>query len=234
MSAGEEPWIEFLDDEEQGAAPEGPPAPQAQHRRGPWPLLGALAAAAVLVLAGSRLASSGSPASPSSEAGAEQPAPLTFVTGPTATAVQQGPWIAYGPPPAGGYARCDGGPIANDQCAQARQAAAAQAVAQAVSSSLRMPVVSQSGDYAGALNGRSQLIDRHVEADNGAGTHVIIDVTRNAAAADAINRGPGATVVRVVVESDGYAVSLVAIGPTGRVPSKQQLEALGRDPRLLA
>lgn len=203
-----DPWIEFLDDPEPTPAEPGSPPP----RRGSRALvLAGVAALGLVVLVATRAVQSDS-------------APPQRAQSPAVTeAAQPSPgWVMYVP---------DGRPCADGTLAECDGADVA--IRDAVTEHLRLTVVSQTTDYdAGA-----GIIERHIEADNGRGTHLIVEIQRSGAYSGgrkAISAGPGAAVVTAEVGIGGYTVQLVAIGPKADVPSRAALAALGNDARLLA
>ena len=104
--------------------------------------------------------------------------------------------------------------------------------ADAVTDHLHLTVVAQRTDYGAS----AAIIERHVEADNGRGTHLIVEIQRSGdgGGQQAISAGPGAAIVTAEVWTGGYTIWLAAVGPKADVPSPAALAALGIDPRLLA
>ena len=201
-----DPWIEFLDDPEPTPAEPGPPPP----RRGSRALvLAGIAALGLVVLVATRAVNSDStpPQRAQSLAATE--------------AAQPSPWVMYVP---------DGRPCADGTLAECDGADVA--IRDAVTEHLRLTVVAQTTDY----DADAGIVERHIEADNGRGTHLIVEIHRSGAGGgrQAISAGPGAAVVTAEVGSGGYTVQLVAVGPKADVPSRAALAALGNDPRLLA
>lgn len=207
MSDPEEPWIEFLDEPDPAPAePDRPP----QSSRSAWLSLAGVAAIALVVLIGTRIVHPDS--TPAQRA---QPAAVT-------SAQPTSGWVRYVPDARqcadGTLAECDGNDVA---------------IRDAVTEHLHMTVVAETTD----VDPGSGIVDRHIEADNGRGTHLIVEIDRlgtYGSGVQAVSAGPGAAAVMAHVETAGFTVQLVAIGPKADVPSQAALTALGSDPRLLA
>lgn len=207
MSDPEEPWIEFLDEPDPLPA-ESASAPR--YSRSARLSLGGVAGIALVVLIGTRIVHSDS--APPQRA---QPAAVTSAQ-PTrgwVMYVPDGRQCADGPP-----AECDGNDVA---------------IRDAVTEHLHLTVVAETTDF----DPGSGIVDRHIEADNGRGTHLIVEIDRlgtYGSGVQAVSAGPGAAAVMAHVETAGFTVQLVAVGPKADVPPQAALTALGSDPRLLA
>ncbi|TAM92277.1 MAG: hypothetical protein EPN43_02810 [Jatrophihabitans sp.] len=261
----EQDWVEFLDDPQppgeaaRARGEDGAPSPRG---RSPHLVVGGLVAAALLVLVGTRLvhgggsgvpavgAAYGSVASASAPAWTASAAARACLAGdlladcgvftvPSVVALPNGTDRIVEPPPGASTEPVPGSGRTWTALRGAGDARASAAVAAAIGAHLDMTVSSLSSVYGPAGPGQAPpLQERHVEADNGSGTHLIIEITTavgpSASDLDPINAGAGATAVHAFVQNGNYAVSLTAVGPTADVPSQVALESLGADPSLVA